>query len=222
MAILSPAGQSPEALLRRHLPELGVTPTDALVATLLQFLGLLQKWNQAFNLTSIREPGEMVTRHVLDSLSARPWLQGERVLDVGCGAGLPGIPLALVEPGRHFTLLDAGLKKIRFVRQAIGTLGIRNAAAVQSRIEDYAAVQPFDTILCRAFASLPDFIAGAGRLLAPGGRCLALKGRRPDDELAALPAGWVAESVTPVTVPGLTGERHMVILRPSGAAGSGS
>lgn len=220
MAILSPAGHSPETLLRRHLPDLGIAATDELVEVLLRFLGLLQKWNRAFNLTSIREPGEMAVRHVLDSLSARPYLQGDRLLDVGCGAGLPGIPLALVETGRHFTLLDAGLKKIRFVRQAIGELGIRNAAAVQSRIEDYTAVQPFDTVMCRAFASLPDFIGGAGHLVAPGGRCLALKGRRPDDELAALPPGWVAEAVTPVTVPGLEGERHMVILRSTAAAGS--
>lgn len=199
---------------------MSVSASDDLVEVLLRFLSLLQKWNRAFNLTSIREPGEMAVRHVLDSLSARPYLQGERVLDVGCGAGLPGIPLALVETGRHFTLLDASLKKIRFVRQAIGELGIGNATAVQSRIEDYAAVQPFDTILCRAFASLPDFIGGAGRLLAPGGRCLALKGRRPDDELAALPPGWVAESVLPVAVPALEGERHMVILRPAGATGA--
>jgi len=220
VAILPPAGQPPEALLRRHLPELGIAATDELVDALMRFLGLLQKWNRAFNLTSIREPGEMAVRHVLDSLSARPYLQGSRLLDVGCGAGLPGIPLALVETGRHFTLLDAGLKKIRFVRQAIGEVPVRNATAVQSRIEDYAAVQPFDTILCRAFAALPDFIAGAGRLLAPGGRCLALKGRRPDDELAALPPGWTAEAVTPVTVPGLEGQRHMVILRPVAAAGS--
>jgi 16S rRNA (guanine527-N7)-methyltransferase len=218
MAILKSPATEVEALLQRHLPELGIAAETGLVDGLAGYLRLLHKWNQAFNLTSIREPTEMVVRHVLDSLSARPFLHGTRVLDVGCGAGLPGIPLALVETDRQFTLLDASLKKIRFVRQALGELRIRNATAVQSRIEDYAPMDPFDTVLCRAFASLPDFIAGAGRLVAEGGRCLALKGRRPEDELAALPSGWMAEAVTPVTVPGLTGERHMVVITPPATA----
>lgn len=182
------------------------------MSALASFLGLLDKWNQAFNLTSIRDPGEMVVRHVLDSLSARPFLQGERVLDVGCGAGLPGIPLALAEPGRRFTLLDSGLKKVRFVRQAIGELGISNACAVQTRIEDYAPMQLFDTVASRAFASLPDFIGGAAHLVAPGGRLLAMKGRLPVDELAALPDGWVVDAVTAVQVPGLDAERHMIVI----------
>lgn len=181
---------------------------DALAA----YLRLLDKWNQAFNLTSIRDPGEMVVRHVLDSLSARPFLQGGRVLDVGCGAGLPGIPLALADPGRSYTLLDSGLKKIRFVRQAIAELKISNADAVQMRVEDYAPMQLFDTVTSRAFASLPDFVAGAGRLVAPGGRLLAMKGRLPADELAALPDGWVAGAVTPVRVPALDAERHMIVV----------
>jgi 16S rRNA (guanine527-N7)-methyltransferase len=182
------------------------------VSTLASFLALLDKWNQAFNLTSIRDPGEMVVRHVLDSLSARSFLKGERVLDVGCGAGLPGIPLALVEPGRTFTLLDSGLKKIRFVRQAIGELKISNACAVQTRIEDYAPMQLFDTVTSRAFAALPDFVAGAGHLVAPGGRLLAMKGRLPTDELEALPEGWVVEAATAVQVPGLDAERHMIMV----------
>lgn len=179
---------------------------------LAEFLRLLDKWNQAFNLTSIRDPGEMVVRHVLDSLSARPFLNGERVLDVGSGAGLPGIPLALADPGRNYTLLDSALKKVRFVRQAIGELGISNACAVQTRIEDYAPMQLFDTVTSRAFASLPDFIAGAGRLVAPGGRLLAMKGRLPTDELEALPDGWVIEAATAVQVPGLDAERHMIVI----------
>ena len=212
MAILTPSAGSPEELLRRYLPELGLDADARLVSALAGFLGLLDKWNQAFNLTSIRDPREMVVRHVLDSLSARPFLKGERVLDVGCGAGLPGIPLALVDAGRSFTLLDSALKKVRFVRQAIGELKLSNACAVQTRIEDYAPMQLFDTVTSRAFAALPDFIHGAGRLVAPGGRLLAMKGRLPSDEIEALPEGWALESVTAVQVPGLAAERHMIVV----------
>ena len=223
MAILTPSAGSPEELLRKYLPELGLGADARLVTALAEFLRLLDKWNQAFNLTSIRDPGEMVVRHVLDSLSARPFLQGERVLDVGCGAGLPGIPLALADPGRSFTLLDSALKKVRFVRQAIGELKISNACAVQARIEDYAPMQLFDTVTSRAFASLPDFIDGAGRLLAPGGRLLAMKGRLPADEIEALPDGWVVEAVTAVPVPGLDAERHMIVVsRRADGTGSAS
>jgi 16S rRNA (guanine527-N7)-methyltransferase len=212
LAILTPSAGSPEALLRKYLPELGLIADARLVDALAGFLRLLDKWNQAFNLTSIRDPGEMVVRHVLDSLSARQFLQGRRVLDVGCGAGLPGIPLALADPERSFTLLDSGLKKVRFVRQAIGELRISNACAVQARIEDYAPMQLFDTVISRAFAALPDFINGAGKLVAPGGRLLAMKGRLPADELEAVPEGWLAEAVTPVQVPGLDAERHMIVI----------
>lgn len=212
MAILTPSAGSPEELLRKYLPELGLGADERLVGALAGYLRLLDKWNQAFNLTSVRDPGEMVTRHVLDSLSARHFLKGGRVLDVGCGAGLPGIPLALVEPERSFTLLDSGLKKVRFVRQAIGELKIGNASAVQTRIEDYAPMQLFDTVTSRAFAALPDFIRGAGRLVAPGGRLLAMKGRLPTDEIEALPEGWEIEAVTAVQVPGLDAERHMIVV----------
>ncbi len=212
MAILIPPAGSPEDLFRKYLPELGLVADARLVDALAAYLRLLDKWNQAFNLTSIRDPGEMVVRHVLDSLSARPFLKGERVLDVGCGAGLPGIPLALAEPGRSYTLLDSGLKKVRFVRQVIAELRISNASAVQMRVEDYAPMQLFDTVTSRAFAALPDFIRGAGRLVAPGGRLLAMKGRLPADELAALPDGWVASAVTPVRVPALDAERHMIVV----------
>lgn len=218
MAILTPSAGSPEERLRRYLPELGLGADPRLVDALAAYLRLLDKWNQAFNLTSIRDPGEMVVRHVLDSLSALPFLQGGRVLDVGCGAGLPGIPLALADPGRSYTLLDSGLKKVRFVRQVIAELKIGNASAVQMRVEDYAPMQLFDTVTSRAFAALPDFIRGAGRLVAPGGRLLAMKGRLPADELAALPAGWVAAAVTPVQVPALDAERHMIVVRRSAEA----
>lgn len=201
-----------EDLLRQGLPELGLPADEGLVNACAGFLKLLAKWNQAWNLTSIRDPLEMVPLHILDSLTARSFLSGPQILDVGCGAGLPGIPLALTEPARHFTLVDATLKKITFVRQAVAELKLKNAVAVHTRIEDYQPVAPFDTVICRAFASLPDFIRGAERLVAPGGQFLAMKGRLPADELAALPAGWVASAVTAVRIPGVDAERHIIQL----------
>ncbi|MDH4021888.1 MAG: 16S rRNA (guanine(527)-N(7))-methyltransferase RsmG [Gammaproteobacteria bacterium] len=209
-------------LLRKGLSEPGILndkglADEELVNACAGFLELLGKWNQAWNLTSIRDPLEMVPLHILDSLTARSFLHGQRILDVGCGAGLPGIPLALTEPARHFTLVDATLKKITFVRQAIAELKLRNAQAEHTRIEDYHPVTPFDTVICRAFASLPDFIRGAGRLVAPGGQLLAMKGRLPADELAELPAGWAA-SVTPVRIPGVDAERHVVRIGRAGTA----
>ncbi len=216
-----------EDRLRQGLRELGICndqgqADEALVEACAAFIRLLAKWNQAWNLTSIRDPLDMVPLHILDSLTARPFLSGPRILDVGCGAGLPGIPLALAEPaevpGRHFTLVDATLKKITFVRQAIAELKLRNSQAEHTRIEDYHPVAPFDTVICRAFASLPDFIRGAERLVAPGGQFLAMKGRLPADEIAELPAGWVASEVTPARIPGLVVERHIVRIRRALAA----
>lgn len=199
-----------EDQLREGLTALGIAADDTLVGALAGYLRLLAKWNQAWNLTSIRDPLAMVPLHILDSLTVRPFLSGRRILDVGCGAGLPGLPLALTEPSREFILVDATLKKISFVRQAIGVLKLRNARADHSRIEDYPAVPSFDTVLSRAFASLPDFIGGAGHLVAPGGQLLAMKGRLPTAEIAALPAGWQVAAVTPVEVPGLDAERHII------------
>jgi len=207
-----------EDLLCQGLPELGIPADEALVDAFASFIRLLAKWNQAWNLTSIRDPLDMVPLHILDSLTARPFLEGQRILDVGCGAGLPGIPLALTEATRQFTLVDATLKKITFVRQAIAELKLRNAQAEHTRIEDYHPVAPFDTVICRAFASLPDFIRDAGRLVAPGGQLLAMKGRLPADELAELPAGWAAVAATPVRIPGVAAERHIVQIARAGMA----
>lgn len=201
-----------EGRVRAGLQSLDVDPARGVSAALTHFLLLLEKWNNAFNLTAVRDPREMVARHVLDSLTARPFLRGVSVLDVGTGAGLPGIPLALTEPERQFFLLDSGGKKTRFVRHAIGELGLANIEVVQARVEAYVPAEPFDTVICRAFASLREFVDRCGALAAGDGRLIAMKGRAPDEEVANLPADWDVAELAPLTVPGLAGERHLVVL----------
>jgi len=207
-----------EERIRRALPPAAAHLPDAAVAVLAAFLRMLARWNQAYNLTSVRDPVAMVTRHVGDSLTALPYVAGDRLLDIGAGAGLPGIPLAIARPACRVTLLDSQIKKARFLRQAVGELKLTNAEVVHGRVEDYRPVQTFDTIICRAFASLADFVAAAGPLLAPGGRLVAMKGRLPGDELAALPSGWRLLHAEPVAVPGLVGERHIIVLAPAAGA----
>jgi len=181
---------------------------------LLAYVRLLAKWNIAYNLTAVRDPLEMVTRHLLDSLVIVPHLHGARVLDVGTGPGLPGIPLAVARPELAFTLLDANAKKTRFVVQAVGELALKNVEVVQSRVENYRPSRIFDTVVSRAFASIADMLAHARHLCAPGGRFLAMKGAYPEEELEALPAGYDVE-VVPLTVPGLDAARHVVIVTPA-------
>jgi len=197
--------------LHQGIKTLGIDlPADA-EAKLLQFLQLLAKWNSAYNLTAVRDPADMVIRHLLDSLAVLPFLRGPRVADIGTGAGLPGIPLAVARPALHFTLLDANAKKTRFVTQAIGELHLNNVQVVQTRAEDYHPAGKFDTLISRAFASIADMLTAARHLCAPGGRILAMKGTFPKDELAAVPAGFTTE-VQPLVVPGLAAARHVVIL----------
>lgn len=177
------------------------------------YLDLLSRWNRAYNLTAVREPAEMVAKHLNDSLAVLPYVHGTTVLDVGTGAGLPGLVLAMADPRLEVTLLDSNGKKTRFCEYAIDALGVDNARVVQSRVEDYRPGGAFDTVVSRAFASVPDFVRAAGALCAPDGRMLAMKGARPDDELAALPPGWVVEAVHALDVPGLEAERHLAVLR---------
>jgi len=191
------------------------TPPERVVA-MGRLLVLLDKWNRAFNLTAVRDMEEMVSRHILDSLSARPFLTGTSILDVGTGPGFPGLPLAMVEPQRHFTLLDSGGKKIRFVRHAIGELGLENVLPEQVRVEAFEPADLYDVVISRAFSSLADFVRRCGCLVANGGQLLAMKGRYPDAELTELPSGWLVQAVTSLRVPGLAGERHMVVLERAG------
>lgn len=198
--------------LDEGLARLGIPADAALRAALLQYLQLLQAWNRAYNLTSLTELNDMVVRHILDSLTARPFLAGVTILDAGSGAGLPGIPLALLEPARHVTLLDSVGKKVRFLHQAVTELGLPNAVAVQGRLKRWQPGQLFDTVICRAFGTLAEFAAACGRLVEPNGRLVAMKGRRPTDEIALVPAPWRVTGVERVTVPGLDAERHIVVM----------
>lgn len=192
---------------------LGVALDAAQCDRLLAYLELLDKWNRAYNLTAVRDRGAMLGYHLLDSLSALQSLHGSRVLDIGSGAGLPGIPLAIVCPERRFVLLDSNGKKTRFCVQAVGELGLGNVAVERSRIEDYRPAQPFDTVISRAFADIGRFAAAAGPLLAPGGRLVAMKGRLPDKDIKGLPAGFEVNAIKPVEVPGVNAERHLVEVR---------
>ena len=177
-------------------------------------LAELEKWNRRVNLTAIRDPDEMVTGHLLDSLVARPLLAGSRILDVGTGPGFPGLPLAIVEPQRHFTLLDSNRKKIMFVQHVAGLLGLDNVAAVKGRGEDYAPGQRFDTVIARALAALPRLVEIAGHHVREDGVFVALKGRYPAEELEQMSGKPWSHVVTELRVPGLQkGSRHAVLLR---------
>ena len=176
-------------------------------------LDLLERWNRKVNLTAIRDRAEMVTIHLLDSLAAAPLLHGEVVLDIGTGAGFPGLPLAIVEPGRRFVLLDSNNKKVQFVRHAAAALGLDNVEGAKARAEDYAPGYRFDTVIARAVASLPRLLEIAGHHVGEGGVFIALKGRYPAQELRQIPAGW-DYTVEELSVPGLdAGSRHAVLLR---------
>ena len=172
----------------------------------------LERWNRKVNLTAIRDRNEMVAAHIEDSLAARPLLRGQRILDIGTGAGFPGLPLAIVEPAREFHLIDSSNKKIQFVRHAAGLLGLDNVIAVKARGEDYAPGHPFDTVIARALASLPKLLEIAGHHVGEDGVFVALKGRYPAEELQQLPDTWTS-NVTELTVPGLeAGSRHAVLI----------
>lgn len=193
--------------LDEGLVELGFDPV--LAGPLLEYLSLLDRWGRAMNLTAVRDPVEMVRLHLLDSLAVLPWVRGP-VADVGSGAGLPGIPLAIALPGVRFTLIEAIGKKAAFQRQSVAELGLGNVEVVQARAENYRPQSGFATVTSRAFAALPDFVRVAGHLCAPEGRLLAMKGRRPDEEIAALPPGWTAVTMHETHVPGLEAERTLV------------
>ena len=179
---------------------------------LMAYVTELMNWNRVYNLTSVRKPADIVTRHVLDSLTLLPHLHGDRILDIGTGAGLPGIPLAIACPEKQFVLLDSSSKKLRFVRQTLGILGLDNVTLEDARIEEYQPERLFDTITCRAFSDLPDFYRYAAHLCADGGKMLAMKGVYPMTEVECLEDKTLIDEVVALKVPGLDAERHLVIM----------
>lgn len=184
---------------------------------LLGYVGLLNKWNKAYNLTSVRDPADMLVKHILDSIVVSPYLNGERFIDVGTGPGLPGIPLAIMNPEKSFVLLDSLGKRIRFIKQVLHELGIANVVAVQSRVEEFDPEDGFDAVLSRAFASMSDMVEWCQHLpRANSGVFFALKGQLPQEEISLLPEWCSVTDVKALKVPELEGERHLVILSRKG------
>ncbi|MGQ0430718.1 MAG: 16S rRNA (guanine(527)-N(7))-methyltransferase RsmG [Gammaproteobacteria bacterium] len=188
--------------------ELDVAQAAALISLTVE----LREWNKRVNLTAITEPRDMVDKHLLDSLSVQPHLHGRHIADIGTGAGFPGLPLAIVNPRRSFTLIEATGKKCLFVRHAVETLGIQNVEVVQARAEAWKPKALFDCVIARALGKLLDFVRVAGHLCARDGRMLAMKGRHPTAEMHALPAGWRVLALHDLRVPGLAAERCVVEL----------
>lgn len=207
---MSAAQQAERLKLAAGAAELGIRLEGWQLDALQKLLDEVQAANARFNLTAIRDRGDMLVKHVLDSLTLQRHLRGERMADVGTGPGFPGLPLAIVNPQRRFALIESVGKKARFVQSAVGVLGCANVEVVHGRAEGYHPAQLFDTVAARALSSLQEFVAQAGHLCAAGGVLLAMKGRRPDAELAALPRGWRVDAVERARVPGLQDERHIV------------
>ena len=179
---------------------------------LLAYLQLLMTWNKAYNLTAIRDPGEMIRLHLLDSLAVLPHISGKRLIDVGTGAGLPGIPLAIMCPERDFTLLDSNGKKTRFLFQARCDLGLSNLKEINSRVENHQPEVPYDAVLSRAFTSVADMVNKCSHLLSPEGLFLAMKGKFPQSELSEVGKDYKVNASHTLQVPGVDGERHLIVI----------
>lgn len=202
-----------KALLRSTQDKSLETLSEQQIDRLIELVEQLNKWNKAYNLTSVRDPQQMLSRHIVDSLVISRFLSGNQFIDVGTGPGLPGLPLAIANPDKSFVLLDSLGKRIRFIRQVCHQLGIDNVQAVQSRVEDYTERNnSFDGVLSRAFASLNDMLNWCNHLPKPNGKYLALKGQFPQQELDELAEQYKIEQVSPLTVPGVDGERHIVVI----------
>ncbi len=201
-----------KALLSQLIEKTGMEIPASQQDQLIGYVELLNKWNKAYNLTSVRDPNEMVVKHIMDSIVVGTHLDGERYIDVGTGPGLPGIPLAITNPDKEFVLLDSLGKRIRFIRQVTHELGIKNVTAVQSRVEEYQPETGFDGVLSRAFASMNDMVSWCRHLPAENGNFLALKGQLDASEVDDVPHWCSVTDIKPLHVPGLEGDRHLVIL----------
>lgn len=198
------------AQLEAYLAEINLPATTEQKKQLLDFVGMLNKWNKAYNLTSVRDPEAMLVRHIMDSLVVSPHLQGDRFIDVGTGPGLPGIPLAIMNPDKTFVLLDSLGKRIRFQKQVAFELGIHNISSIESRVEAYQPEQKFDGVLSRAFASIHDMLTWCHHLPAEHGQFYALKGQLSDEEMQQIPAGFVVTETIELQVPRLDEQRHLL------------
>ncbi|MBY0241400.1 MAG: 16S rRNA (guanine(527)-N(7))-methyltransferase RsmG [Burkholderiaceae bacterium] len=202
------------AVLKNGVNQLQLALSDAQHEQLLDYLALLNKWNSVYNLTSVRDPMQMMTLHLLDSLAAVPAFAGAKnVLDVGAGGGLPGIVLAIARPDMQVSMIDTVHKKTAFLTQVKAQLGLANVTVYTMKVQELAVAQLFDVITSRAFADLSDFVNWSGHLLAEGGQYIALKGTAPQDERERLPAPWQATDLQPLKVPGLDAERHLVYIK---------
>jgi 16S rRNA (guanine527-N7)-methyltransferase len=205
---------NPAQQLAEGIGELGLVVAQEAQERLLAYLQLIVKWNRVHNLTAIRDIPAMVSAHLLDSLAVVPYLSAQSILDIGSGAGLPGIPLALAWPQSKVTLLDSNQKKAIFLRQASIELGLQNVVVVCERVESWQTETPFDLVISRAFSDMAEFVRIADRLCQAGGTLAAMKGVYPLEELGRLPAGRVVRKVLPLQVPGLNAERHLVLIDP--------
>ena len=202
-----------KAKLENLLTQAEIQLTDRQKDQLIQLVQLLNKWNKAYNLTSVRDPQEMLVKHILDSIVVSPYLQGDRFIDVGTGPGLPGLPLAIINPTKQFVLLDSLGKRISFIRNAVRELGLTNVEPVLSRVEEYQSEQKFDGVLSRAFASLKDMTDWCHHLPKQDGYFYALKGIYHEDEVQELDKKFEVKDVITLNVPELVGERHLIVLR---------
>lgn len=202
-----------ENILAGGLREMGLDIDEVTQSGLLNYVALIQKWNKVYNLTAVRDPEKMVVQHLLDSLAVLPYLAGTRVIDVGTGPGLPGIPLALVNPALEVTLLDSNHKKTSFLRQACLELSLKNTVVVCERVEMWRPAEKYDVVISRAFSDLSEFANLALHLCQSKGQMLAMKGVYPHEELVRLPPTVALQGVEPLKVPGLNAERHLVLLR---------
>ncbi|EDP99863.1 16S rRNA (guanine(527)-N(7))-methyltransferase RsmG [Shewanella benthica] len=200
------------ALLGEYLAEMNLTATEQQQQQLVGFVEMLNKWNKAYNLTSVRDPQQMLIRHIMDSLAVSAHLVGERFIDVGTGPGLPGIPLAIMNPDKHFVLLDSLGKRIRFLKQVQFNLGIDNISSVESRVEAYEPEEKFDGVLSRAFASIEDMLHWCHHLPTDNGCYYALKGQLAEDEMTNIPQGYQLTDVIKLSVPRLDEQRHLLIV----------
>jgi len=200
-------------ILATGIDKMAVSVTAEQQEQLINFISLMHKWNKAYNLTSVREPEQMVIKHLLDSLSVAPFIDGKQVIDVGTGPGLPGMPLAIVHPHVQFTLLDSLGKRVRFMKQCVHELGLTNVTCLHSRVEAHQKSEPYDIVLSRAFASLKDMLHWCEHLVDSDGKFLALKGQFPQSEIDEVSSHFRVDTITALEVPDLVGERHLVTIR---------